>query len=150
VAERWVGSCRREMLDHVIPLNEQHLRRLGRDYLTYSAEDRRIHFGDSLQYRPRLRNTYAEWPAGSCFLPMRERRSRPSCSLSPRIVSIVYFFMRTPNDCDVWALDRCDAFANFAPGRLAKAHAYAFLAAPTNSFSHLPISFRSEMMRLVT
>ena len=35
VAERWVGSCRREMLDHVIPLNEQHLRRLGRDYLAY-------------------------------------------------------------------------------------------------------------------
>src|SRR5688572_26352669 len=26
VAERWVGSCRREMLDHVIPLNEQPLR----------------------------------------------------------------------------------------------------------------------------
>ena len=27
-AERWVGSCRREFLDHVIPLNEPHLRRL--------------------------------------------------------------------------------------------------------------------------
>jgi len=26
IAERWVGGCRREMLDHVIPLNEQHLR----------------------------------------------------------------------------------------------------------------------------
>ena len=34
VAERWVGSCRRE-LDHVIPLNEQHLRRLIRDYVHY-------------------------------------------------------------------------------------------------------------------
>ena len=44
VAERWVGSCRREMLDHVIPLNEQHLRRLGRDYLTYYHEDR-THIG---------------------------------------------------------------------------------------------------------
>ena len=30
IAERWVGGCRREMLDHVIPLNEQHLRRLVR------------------------------------------------------------------------------------------------------------------------
>jgi putative transposase len=29
IAEPWVGSARREMLDHVIPLNEQHLRRLG-------------------------------------------------------------------------------------------------------------------------
>jgi len=25
-AERRVGSCRRELLDHMIPLNEQHLR----------------------------------------------------------------------------------------------------------------------------
>ena len=44
MAERWVGSCRREMLDHVIPLNEQHLRRLGRDYLAYYHEDR-THIG---------------------------------------------------------------------------------------------------------
>jgi hypothetical protein len=28
VPERWVGSCRRDLLDHVIILNEQHLKRL--------------------------------------------------------------------------------------------------------------------------
>jgi hypothetical protein len=28
VAERWVSSCRRELLDHIIALNERHLRRL--------------------------------------------------------------------------------------------------------------------------
>jgi hypothetical protein len=28
-AERWVGSARRELFDHTIPLNENHLRRLG-------------------------------------------------------------------------------------------------------------------------
>jgi putative transposase len=44
-AERWVGSCRREILDHVIALNERHLRRLIRDYVSYYHEDR-IH--DSL------------------------------------------------------------------------------------------------------
>ena len=44
IAERWVGSARREMLDHVIPLNEQPLRRLGRDYLAYYHEDR-THIG---------------------------------------------------------------------------------------------------------
>jgi hypothetical protein len=32
VAERWVGGCRREILDHVIALNEQHHRLLVRDY----------------------------------------------------------------------------------------------------------------------
>jgi len=40
VAERWVGSCRRELLDHVIVLNESHLRRLLRDYLKYYHDDR--------------------------------------------------------------------------------------------------------------
>lgn len=46
IAERWIGSCRRELLDHVIALSESHLRRLIRDYVNYHHEDR-IH--DSLQ-----------------------------------------------------------------------------------------------------
>jgi putative transposase len=40
IAERWVGSCRREILDHVIALNEMHLRRILREYVTYYHEDR--------------------------------------------------------------------------------------------------------------
>jgi putative transposase len=40
IAERWVGSCRRELLDHVIPLNDEHLRRLVRDYVAYFHHDR--------------------------------------------------------------------------------------------------------------
>lgn len=40
IAERWVGSARRDIMDHVIPLNERHLRRLGREYLAYYHEDR--------------------------------------------------------------------------------------------------------------
>jgi putative transposase len=39
-AERWIGSCRREMLDHIIPLNERHLRRLLREYASYHNDDR--------------------------------------------------------------------------------------------------------------
>src|SRR5262249_3374633 len=35
IAERWVGSCRREILDHIIALNEKHLRRLMRNYVHY-------------------------------------------------------------------------------------------------------------------
>jgi len=34
--ERVIGSIRRDLLDHVIVLNEQHLRRLLTDYLTYN------------------------------------------------------------------------------------------------------------------
>ncbi|MCB9725555.1 MAG: transposase [Spirochaetaceae bacterium] len=40
VAERWVGSVRRELLDHVIVLNENHLRRLLREYVDYYNADR--------------------------------------------------------------------------------------------------------------
>jgi len=45
IAERWIGSCRNELLDYVIVLNEIHLRRLIRDYISYYHADR-IH--DSL------------------------------------------------------------------------------------------------------
>jgi hypothetical protein len=38
MAERWVGSCRRDLLDHVIILNEQHLKRLLSSYLLYYHE----------------------------------------------------------------------------------------------------------------
>ena len=44
IAERFVGSIRQELLDHVIPLNEFHLRRLVRDYLAYYHQDR-THIG---------------------------------------------------------------------------------------------------------
>jgi transposase InsO family protein len=44
VAERWVGSCRRDLLDHVIILNERHLKRLMSGYLHYYHEDR-THLG---------------------------------------------------------------------------------------------------------
>jgi putative transposase len=44
IAERWVGSCRRDLLDHVIAVNERHLKRLLTNYVTYYHEDR-THLG---------------------------------------------------------------------------------------------------------
>ena len=44
VAERWVGSVRRDLLDHVIVVNQRHLRRLMKNYLRYYHEDR-THLG---------------------------------------------------------------------------------------------------------
>ena len=44
VAERWVESCRHDLLDHVIALNEAHLKRLLSDYVDYYHEDR-THLG---------------------------------------------------------------------------------------------------------
>ena len=43
-AERWVQSCRRDMLDHVIVFNERHLKRRLSEYVLYYHEDR-THLG---------------------------------------------------------------------------------------------------------
>jgi len=44
VAERWVESCRRDLLDHVIAVNESHLKRLLTEYVNYYHDDR-THLG---------------------------------------------------------------------------------------------------------
>ena len=54
IAERWVGSCRRDLLDHVIPLSERHLKRLLAEYVRYFHQDR-THLGlqkDTPDHRP--------------------------------------------------------------------------------------------------
>jgi transposase InsO family protein len=58
VAERWVGSCRRDVLNHVIILNEKHLKRLMAQCVRYYHEDR-PHLGlgkDTPSGRPRDAN----------------------------------------------------------------------------------------------
>lgn len=44
VAERFVGNCRRDLLDHVIVLNERHLKRLMSEYIRDYHDDR-THLG---------------------------------------------------------------------------------------------------------
>ena len=65
IAERWVGSCRREILDHVIALNERHLRRLIGDYVNYHHEDR-TH--DSLDKDTPNRRPVEQKPAANATL----------------------------------------------------------------------------------
>ena len=59
VAERWVRSCRRDVLDHVIALNEPHLKRLLGDYLRYYHDDR-THLGLGKE-TPGSRTRAASW-----------------------------------------------------------------------------------------
>ena len=40
IAERWIGSCRRELLNHVIIFNKAHLYKLLEEYVRYYNEDR--------------------------------------------------------------------------------------------------------------
>ncbi len=44
VAERWIGSCRRELLEHVVVFSEGHLVRLVASYISYYHADR-CHLG---------------------------------------------------------------------------------------------------------
>jgi hypothetical protein len=44
IAERWVESCRRDLLDQIIPIDERHLKRLLSDYVHCYHEDR-THLG---------------------------------------------------------------------------------------------------------
>jgi hypothetical protein len=44
VAERWIETCRRDLLDHIIAFDERHSKRLLADYLRYYHDDQ-THFG---------------------------------------------------------------------------------------------------------
>lgn len=51
IAERFVGRCRKELFDHVIVLNERHLRRLMHDYVRYHHGERMHHRLDKTSAR---------------------------------------------------------------------------------------------------
>jgi transposase InsO family protein len=40
LAERWIGTVRRELFDHVVPIDEEHLRRLLLEYVEYYNGER--------------------------------------------------------------------------------------------------------------
>lgn len=68
IAERWVGSCRRDLLDHVIVLNERHLKRPITEYMDYYHEDR-THLALE-KATPSGRLTVADTDAGNRALSM--------------------------------------------------------------------------------
>jgi putative transposase len=40
IAERWIGGCRRELLDRILVWNQAHLRRILHDYETHHNQHR--------------------------------------------------------------------------------------------------------------
>ena len=40
IAERWIGGCRRELLDRTLVWNQAHLRRILREYETHHNQHR--------------------------------------------------------------------------------------------------------------
>jgi putative transposase len=70
VAERFVGTVRRELLDHAIVLDDRHLRRLLNEYLAYYHEDR-THLG--IDKDAPLARTVEPRPNGAAAVHARPR-----------------------------------------------------------------------------
>ncbi len=68
MAERFVGNCRRDLLNHVIVLSERHLKRLMNEYVRYYHEDR-THLGLAKQ-KPGGRVAITETDPGSKVISM--------------------------------------------------------------------------------
>jgi putative transposase len=68
IAERFVGNCRRDLLAHVIVLNERHLKRLMREYIDYYHDDR-THLGLG-QETPAGRTTTKSTPVNAKVVSM--------------------------------------------------------------------------------
>ena len=78
VAERWVGSCRRELLDHVIAIDKRHLKRLLASYVEYYHKDR-THCGlqkQTPQKANTLRRSRQDPPEASTRWPSPSLRTR--------------------------------------------------------------------------
>jgi hypothetical protein len=97
IAERWVGSCRRDLLDHVIVLNERHLKRLMSEYVSYYHEDR-THLGlekDTPAGRPIAVRSGAESEIqslprlGGCTIATQRRRRLKSYYADDQAVSLL-------------------------------------------------------------
>ena len=65
--ERWVGTVRRELLDHVIVINERQLRRLLSDYVAYYNEER-VHTG--LRDSPKGRAVQVKPSSSACVVAL--------------------------------------------------------------------------------
>ena len=78
IAERWVGNCRRDLLDHVIVLNERHLQRLMNEYVHYYHEDR-THL--ALEKGHALRSSSGERPRERLSGSVHAQARRPTSSL---------------------------------------------------------------------
>jgi transposase InsO family protein len=98
VAEWWVANIRREMLDHVIALNEQHLMRLGHEYVRYYHGDR-IHIGLGKQ-TPGGRLIEQKANCGAKFASTGDSAASSSVHLDKRGVSVADARLPESSACD--------------------------------------------------
>ena len=78
--ERFVGTVRRELLDHVVVMSEDHLRRLLREYIAYYTAER-VHtsIGDAPEGR-----AVQERPSEQAKVVGLPRVGGQACTIDPR------------------------------------------------------------------
>ena len=79
IAERWIGGCRRELLDRALVWNQHHLRRMLRDYETHHNQHRphrSLHGAAPLKPLPGPADLELR-PEGRARPPPRSRRVTP-------------------------------------------------------------------------
>ena len=82
-AEHWVRSVREECLDHILIVNQNHLRRVSKEYINYYNHHRRPHQGID-QTIPYFRaQTQSKWTSPKSQYPGRHH---------PRLLSTTIFF----------------------------------------------------------
>ena len=93
IAERWVGSCRRDLLDHMVALNERHLKRLLSEYVRYHYEDR-THLGSDLrrghlkaEFVPKLRVEFFHRSDSEGCVSRRDSRFPHALTSARRVAS---------------------------------------------------------------
>jgi transposase InsO family protein len=86
IAKRWIGSARRELLDHVIVLNARHLHRLLRKYVEYYNTDR-VHtqlrdspIGRPTEHRPSPEAKSSGYAASVAFIIVTSGGKHPDAA----------------------------------------------------------------------
>jgi hypothetical protein len=138
VAERFVGNCRRDLLDHVIVLNERHLKRLMTDYIRYYHEDR-THLGLAKQTPSERKvdeihdaiGTSFQCHAWTAYIIVTS--SQPECSIP---LPAVEFWLES-----AWPLGTQCVQERCRPRRLRRNRCFVFRPSPEFAVSYDPKAF---------
>ncbi len=79
IMERWIGGCRRELLDRTLVWNPPHLRRILRQYEAHH-NTHRAHMALAGAASDKSPPVLVDNPAIGVDLRVRERHDRRSCS----------------------------------------------------------------------
>ena len=106
IAERWIGGCRRELLDRTLVWNQSHLRRILRQYETHHNQHRPHRSLDGSRTAETTTRTGRSRPVPR---PKTDSRRWPDQRISPGRMTWTRFSARTGGDPSGWSPWRAGA-----------------------------------------